>query len=561
MTSRWWSSMDWPARLMVAGVAASILATAWLGYRAVHGWQASARLLAEQRASEWADRLATILARDMRGVQTTVLASAQWDQFMLDPPYDVRLIAASAFARYPYPESFFAWRGTPTPDTVFFLDRSDRRPSWRPGTPATDPFPVVVEHDPEVARVLLARVGRDADDRRRFSIFEMDIAGARYQVVARLLYRDALRERVEGAFGFTVNLAWVREHYFPEVTAQAARMAGPGTIQPLSVLDHQGGQVASSIGVDPPDPARRREFVLAFFDTEITALHPPSDLPRETWTAVAGTGGDPVLGDAVTGGNRTLVVAAVAATVFAVGLILTARATQARSRLAHLRSDFVATVTHELKTPLATIRAAGDTLARGRVSGPDAQRDYVQLVVQESKRLGRLVDNLLAYSRITDVTEAYTFAALDVSSLIGDVVTGFRDVLDRTGVTVEVDVPSDLPPVRADRTACVLLFDNLVDNAIRYSASERWLGIHARADGTFVAVAVSDHGAGIPTSELPHVSRRFFRGRRSPSGGSGLGLAIVDRIVRDHGGTMRIESAVGEGTTVTVSLPAEGIGP
>lgn len=556
MTAQTRTPVEWTSRLLAAGVVASIVATGWLGYRAVTGWRESARLLADQRAVEWADRLATVLSRDMLGVQTTVLASAQWDQFMLDPPHDVRLLAASAFARYPYPESFFAWRGTPRPDTVVFLNRYDRRPGWMPGSPPPDPFPVVVENEPAVARVMLDRITEDLVRRRRFSTFNVTLDGQRYQVVARLLYRDALRQRPEGVFGFTVNLPWVREHYFPEVLRQVARMATPGSPSPLGIRDGQGGLVVGPADGVLPEPTRRREFPLAFFDPRIITVQPPADLVRETWAVVAGAGGDPILSDAITGGNRTLVLAAMAAAVLAVGLFLTARAAQARSNLAHLRSEFVATVTHELKTPVATIRAAADTMARGRVSHPDALRDYAQLLAQESKRLTRLIDNLLAYSRITDVTEAYAFTALDVAPLIEDVLSGFRSALDGAGFAVHIDIPPDLPPVRGDRTACLLLFDNLIDNAIRYSPAERRLAIRARADPPRIAIEVADRGMGIQASELPHVSRRFFRGERAGSGGSGLGLAIVNRIVRDHGGEIRIASDVGAGTTVRVTLPA-----
>ncbi len=556
MTSRTWSAGDWPARLLIVGVVISIMASLWLGYRAVRGWRESATLLAEQRAAEWADRLATVLSRDMRGVQSTVLASAQWEQLMLDPPNDARLLAASAFARYPYPESFFTWRAASRPDDVIFFDRSDRRPSWMPGQPTLDPFPVVIEYNPAVAAMLLDRVARDAAAGRRFSIFEMTVIGTTYQVVVHLWYLDPLREHLEGAFGFTVNLAWVREHYFPAVTTQVERMGSAGAVMPLRVLDGHGEPIGSQPGGAPPEPARRREFALAFFDPQIIATHPPEDFHNDMLVAVAYAGGDSVLSEAVSGGNRTLVAAAAAAGVFALGLILTARATQAAASLAQLRSEFVATVTHELKTPIATIRAAGDTLVSGRVSAPEAVHEYVQLVVQESKRLARLVDNLLAYSRITDVTDVYAFTALDVSSLVQEVVAGFRPTLNAAGFTVHVDVPVGLPCVKADHTACRLLLDNIVDNAIRYSPGERWLGIRVRSMAPAVVVEVSDRGMGISETELPHVRRRFFRGRRSGPGGSGLGLAIVDRIIRDHGGTLQIESAVGQGTTVRVTLPA-----
>ena len=109
----------------------------------------------------------------------------------------------------------------------------------------------------------------------------------------------------------------------------------------------------------------------------------------------------------------------------ALGLVLTARAVRESERLTELRSEFVSTVTHELKTPIATIRAAGDTIVRGRITSAEGLREYAELVVQEAKRLGRLVDNLLAYARITDVTELYHFDAIDVRALVDDATQEF----------------------------------------------------------------------------------------------------------------------------------------
>ncbi len=136
----------WTQGLLIAGIAASLVVLGWLGYRAVDGWRRSAMLLAERRAAESAERLATVLTRDMRGVQTAVLASAQGDQFMLDQPFDVRAVAASAFARYPYPESFFAWRGPESPEAVVFLDRSEPTSGLDVRRPGPASFPVLVEY-------------------------------------------------------------------------------------------------------------------------------------------------------------------------------------------------------------------------------------------------------------------------------------------------------------------------------------------------------------------------------------------------------------------------------
>jgi signal transduction histidine kinase len=264
--------------------------------------------------------------------------------------------------------------------------------------------------------------------------------------------------------------------------------------------------------------------------------------------------------------------------------VLTARAVRESERLTELRSEFVSTVTHELKTPIATIRAAGDTIVRGRITSAEGLRQYAELVVQEAKRLGRLVDNLLAYARITDVTELYHFDAIDVRALVDDAAQEFGAQLTTDKFDVVIEIPPDLPQVWGDPAALKLVLRNLIDNAIRYSGQSRWLRIAAdttaAADGPRVAIAVSDRGIGIPEDELDQVTRRFFRGRRTTAGsatpevagpdagsggsataGSGLGLAIVQRIIEAHGGRVAAASeGAGLGSTFRVFLPAVSTG-
>jgi two-component system, OmpR family, phosphate regulon sensor histidine kinase PhoR len=123
---------------------------------------------------------------------------------------------------------------------------------------------------------------------------------------------------------------------------------------------------------------------------------------------------------------------------------------------------------------------------------------------------------------------------------------------------VDVDIPADLPLVKADRTAMMLALDNLVDNAIRYSPKEQFLRVSARREGPNVVIDVQDRGTGIPADELSLVRRKFARGRLARADGSGLGLAIVSRIVADHKGTLVIDSEPGSGTTAKVYLPIVG---
>jgi len=285
---------------------------------------------------------------------------------------------------------------------------------------------------------------------------------------------------------------------------------------------------------------------------------------------------DATLSATIAGVNRTLIFSAAAASVLALGLVLTARAVRESERLTELRSEFVSTVTHELKTPIATIRAAGDTIVRGRITSAEGLREYAELVVQEAKRLGRLVDNLLAYARITDVTELYHFDAVDVRALVDDAMQEFGTQLAADRFEVQIEIPPDLPQVWGDPAALRLVLRNLIDNGIRYSGQSRWLSIAAQStEGARVSIAVSDRGIGIPEDEVDQVTRRFFRGRRTTAGsatpeiadgagaggsataGSGLGLAIVQRIIMDHSGTLNIRGNTPAGTTVTVVLPVE----
>jgi signal transduction histidine kinase len=150
----------------------------------------------------------------------------------------------------------------------------------------------------------------------------------------------------------------------------------------------------------------------------------------------------------------------------------------------------------------------------------------------------------------------YSFEKVPLSSAVQRSLQEFGSTLRRHGFTVRVDLPDDLPPLEADPNALALLLNNLIDNAIRYSRETRSLNFRAYARGASVTFEVTDQGIGIPADELDRVTRRFFRGRAAGSGGSGLGLAIVDRIVTDHGGTLEIRSQEGQGTTVSVTMPA-----
>jgi signal transduction histidine kinase len=300
-----------------------------------------------------------------------------------------------------------------------------------------------------------------------------------------------------------------------------------------------------------------REFPLLFLDPSVSMVALGTNPPVRNWTISTRQSTGSALVGAAQGADEALWAAGAAALSLAVGLILAIRGVRAGVALTALRSDFVSSVTHELKTPLANIRAMADTLARRPIAG-ETIRDYAELLMQEAKRLTRLVDNLLAYARVTDVTEVYAFEPVAPAELLDDVLQNFRHALSERVFTVNVDIPVDLPLIRADRTAMMLALDNLIDNAIRYSTRNRWIRVSARRDGQYVAIEIQDRGVGISPEELQIVRRKFVRGRLARAEGSGLGLAIASRIVGDHQGSFVLESQLGSGTTARVSLPIAG---
>ena len=551
----------WGAGALAAVACLLVVVLVWLGWYTVRQWQQSLQLLAERQADQASDRFLVELTRDMQAVQRLVLLSPALDAFTSrepgpDPTYGAVNLVASAFARYAYPEAFFLWsreRGTAEP--VFFY-RRDRPVRWNAAADPA-PLPVVVDEHASVGPELLRRIQDDAAQGRRFIVFETQLDGAPYQVVARLIYRDVYRQNLEAILGFAVNLDWARQHYFTALLDEAGfAQRGEGTA--ISITDDSGRTVAGAeAAVAPGAPTSDRSFPLMFFNPVIAAADSPARLQRRVWMVRATTRSDSSVLAASADANRMRLLGLVAAVTLAVGIALSVRAAQARLRLAELQSDFVASVTHEFKTPIATIRAAGETLAGDRLDGAEARQDYARFIVQESRRLARLVDNLLAFTRVTDTPEVRpAMEPVVLAEVVAQSLDRFAVQLDKAAFRVDVDIEPTLPPVQGDRTGLALMLDNLVDNAIRHSRGAHRMTIRARVEGRAVVLEVSDRGGGIPPDEVRHVTRKFYRGRQAGHGGTGLGLAIASRIVEDHQGTLTIDSESGVGTTMRVSIPA-----
>jgi signal transduction histidine kinase len=549
---------------LAAAACLSIILITWAGYTAVREWQNSVLLLAERQADDAARRFLSLLMLDMQAVQRQVLLSPALDVFTssespLDPSYETANLVAGAFARYSYPESFFLWAGGLRSRPAAFFYRRDRRPLWSKGAEDPGRYPVVIDDHSPIAERVLTLLRRDETQVLPFVVLETTVDGVPYQIVARLFRRDPLRQDIDVIFGFMVNLTWARQYYYADLLQQALRDDSSISAAAISVFDDEGRSVVASgfLKEAALGASGKRAFYPLFFNPLLVATQPPSVQPRRLWTIQTAPRQGSSLFAAATAANSMLVLQILAAVTLAAGVILGMRAARSSIRLSKLRSEFIASVTHEFKNPIATIRAAGETLAAGRLDAAGARQDYARYIVQESRRLARLVDNLLAFSRLTDSEEVqHLKEPVVLAEVVGETIERFSVQLSSGEFEVNVSLPDDLPLVWGDSSAIALMLDNLIDNAIRHSRTEHRLAISARSEASEVRLDVTDRGGGIPQDEIPHVTKRFFRGRHAGHGGTGLGLAIAKRIISDHGGSLDVKSEVGIGTSVRISLPA-----
>ena len=543
--------------VLATALCAATAALVWLGYEATQEARRSNRLLLERRVAEQLALLSAGLTQDMRGAQATVLTPIRPDQLVQEPPYDLAEAFARGFARFPYPEFFFTWNGFKRDRPVTYMfTRADRAPAWYEPDPPGVPYPVDVARDPSVLRDIVDSARAKTREQRPVAAFDATIDGTPYQIVVNFLYDGVYPAQLAGLVGFAVNLQWVRDVYFKELAFQIERIGGVADEMAFEILDDRGRPVTSTSAPHERLPSARRPFPLVFVDRALLSTFPHQENGGfPTWTAHVSVAAGSPMARSTEGVDSTFVLISISALATVAGLVLTVRGVRVASELATMKSDFVSSVTHELKTPLAVIRLIADTLAQGRYVSEQTVRDYAALLWRETRNLGRLTDNLLTYARLSDVRHAYTFEPVEVADLVDDALEHFQTLLAEQRFAVDVDVPADLPPVAADRLAALQALDNIIDNAIKFSEQQRCLRIRAGIVGEFVAVTVSDRGIGIPEDELSRVSDKFFRGREVKRGGSGLGLAIVRQIVEAHRGRLGIHSEPGRGTEVEMQLP------
>jgi signal transduction histidine kinase len=242
-----------------------------------------------------------------------------------------------------------------------------------------------------------------------------------------------------------------------------------------------------------------------------------------------------------------------------VGSYLIARAVTRELEVARLQSDFVAAVSHEFRTPLASLRQLSEMLSDGRVPSETRRQEYYEGLCRASERLYRLVESLLNFGRMQAGVLQYRFELLETGSFFRGLVEEFAQEIRESGYQVEITQQSDLPPLRADREALARALWNLLENAVKYSPESKTVWAKATWENGRVAMSVSDKGLGIAPHEQKKIFNKFFRGASAEiaeAKGTGLGLTMVEHIVAGHGGRVHVDSEPGVGSTFTILLPS-----
>jgi signal transduction histidine kinase len=477
-----------------------------LGYVSLRHWQASAEVLFREQARDMAVMAADKIEMTLRETEDALVDGLQ-AALQAPAPLDASLAAFVA--------------AHPLMQRLWVFDRGGELL-----------YPKVrTEGDGAIFARLLAEVSQGLWER-----------GGRRELTAgdQIALAAVLRDR-DGQ-PVLATLTWNVQVLCDAILARTIRTLEAPTI--LAVLDERGQPFYSKeplAGADRVIAVPFRERLVAW---RLAVYQPPGVSPRQAVRRQV------MLFTAAFGVLLAVIVAGAAATW---------RLMRREAEMAQLKSDFVANVSHDLKTPLSVIRMFGETLEMGRVRDEGQRQEYYRVIARESERLSRLIENVLDFARIEGGRRAYTLAPTAVEPVIRDTLDAFEHPLASEGFKVEVRVPPDLPDVRVDGEAIAQALANLVDNAIKYSGERKALLVEARLVGGELAISVADEGIGIAPEEQGKVFEKFYRAGRSETQGrrgSGVGLALVRHIAEAHGGRASVESALGAGSRFTIWLPA-----
>lgn len=555
-------SLRLAAGLAVA-VAIPVAVLFYFQFRSLAAVEDTSAVVLRQLSQETANDLSKQIEQRLKAPHIGVLLRiTQGRTEPLDLPF-IETVFADNLREVDFIDAFYVWSETDEeyPHQVLALDRGQLLQQPRETRP--EAAGTRLRRDPPDAARLVAELHELAKRKWAIVAFQMPIAGRLKYVQAQLRFKNpATRDHLSSFVAFATDPETLRREYFPALLRERMQsVQGPRGFPPLvvTVLDDAGKVVFTSAAA-PTDPfVDEREFPLIFFDKELLQYAVPFEAHREIWRLRTGYGAQSIqaiVRASVMPQRRMMVFLAF---VMAAGIFFVARGAAREVRLAELKSNFVSSVSHDLKTPLALIQLFAETLELGRVKTADRAQEYYRIINSEARKLTRLINNILDFSRIEAGLRMYRMAPLDLHDLTRRVVASLDSHFKQHNFTVTVRTSGEVRPVMADGEAVAQALENLLSNAMKYSPTDRRIAVELAREDAVACIKVIDQGVGVPRAQQRKIFRKFYRVDENGFGpqGSGLGLAIVDHIMRAHRGQVRVESEPGRGSTFTLCFPID----
>ena len=534
------------ATALAVAIAIPVAVLFYFQFRSISALSRSSDVILRQLSQETAGGAAQSLQDALKAPYINVLLRVSQAQ---TEPLDLGLIGPTleqGLENEPFVQRFYVWSDQTVEhrDEVLAYDRDSHG------------FTTNVPEGP----LLVKRFHELAPQKHAISVFEAVIDGRRTYFQGQLRFRFPARDKLTSFVALRVDAASLRREFLPAfMAARLKTVEGPTDLPRLgvTVLDHDGRVLFPVGGVAPTQFIDERVFPLVFFEPDLQPLIAPERHKPEIWRLRTSYGNQtiPAIIAARERPQRALMYMLLALLAFSVFFV--ARAAAREVRVAEMKSNFVSSVSHDLKTPLALIQLFAETLELGRLKSTERAHEYYRIINSEARKLTRLINNLLDFSKIEAGLRRYKREPVNLTDLTRRVLQSLDSQFRHGQYTVTSELASDVP-VLIDAEAAEQALENLLSNAMKYAPDRREINVAVdRVDG-YGVVRVTDHGIGIPPRLQRKIFRKFYR-IQSDAGsgpqGTGLGLAIVDHVMRGHGGFVRVDSEPGRGSTFTLHFP------
>ncbi len=534
------------ATALAVAIAIPVAVLFYFQFRSISALSRSSAVILRQLSQETAGGATQSLQDALKAPYISVLLRVTQAQ---TEPLDLGLIGPTleqGLENLPFVQRFYVWSDQTVEhrDEVLAYDRDSHG------------FTTNVPEGP----LMVKRFHELAPQKHAITVFEAVIDGRRTYFQGQLRFRFPARDKLTSFVALRVDAESIRREFLPAfMTARLKTVEGPTDLPRLgvTVLDQDNRILFPVGGAAPTEFIDERVFPLVFFDPELQPLIAPEGHKPEIWRLRTSYANQtiPAIIASRERPQRALTYMLLALLAFSVFFV--ARAAAREVRVAEMKSNFVSSVSHDLKTPLALIQLFAETLELGRLKSTERANEYYRIINSEARKLTRLINNLLDFSKIEAGLRRYKREPVNLTELTRRVLQSLDSQFRHSQYSVTSQLSGDVP-VLIDAEAAEQALENLLSNAMKYSPDHREIIVSVdRVDG-YGVVRVTDRGIGIPTRQQRKIFRKFYR-IQSDAGsgpqGTGLGLAIVDHVMRGHGGFVRVDSEPGRGSTFTLHFP------